>query len=65
VQLNSEIHAEFKLITNGTGTKNNYKAAKVVKLIGGHVVHEPGLLPGEPVSPMFLCFKLIYNECFC
>jgi hypothetical protein len=51
VRLHSEIHAELKLITNGT--KNIYKTTKVVKLIviGGQVVHEPGLLPGEPVSP--------------
>ena len=62
MQLNSEIHAALKLITNGT--KNIYKTAKVVKLVGGQVVHEPGLLPGEPVSPMFLCFKLVYKECF-
>jgi len=62
VQLNSEIHAALKLITNGT--KNIYKTAKV-KLVGGQVVHELGLLPGEPVSPMFLCFKLVYKECFC
>jgi hypothetical protein len=51
VRLHSEIHAELKLITNGA--KNIYKTTKVVKLIviGGQVVHEPGLLPGEPVSP--------------